>query len=140
MERNRARRAAPAGLRWSGLRTRVLGEARDPLAPEALDQLSLAAFLGCIGLGANALSSSIYGPAQAFRALGGQSYLAVVLAIAMMGWVRTRTLTRQVARPPRQAAGGLSRWSRVLPHSRPQSSRHAVPRCGGPLPTRRRSR
>jgi amino acid transporter len=44
--------------------------------------LSLAAFLAWVGLGADGLSSSCYGPAEAFRHLKGNIYLAVPLALA----------------------------------------------------------
>jgi amino acid transporter len=44
--------------------------------------MSLVAFLAWVGLGADGLSSSAYGPEEAFRALGGQHYLAVALAVA----------------------------------------------------------
>jgi amino acid transporter len=45
-----------------------------------VDRLSLTAFSAWIGLGASALSSSNYGPDEAFRALGEHTYLALVLA------------------------------------------------------------
>jgi amino acid transporter len=45
--------------------------------------LSLIAFLAWIGLGADGLSSSSYGPEEAFRTLGAHTYLAVVLAAVM---------------------------------------------------------
>src|SRR4051794_16658172 len=44
--------------------------------------MSLVAFLAWVGLGADGLSSSAYGPEEAFKALGENTYLAVFLAIA----------------------------------------------------------
>jgi amino acid transporter len=44
--------------------------------------MSLIAFLAWVGLGADGLSSSAYGPEEAFRALGEHTYLAVALAVA----------------------------------------------------------
>jgi amino acid transporter len=44
--------------------------------------MSLVAFLAWVGLGADGLSSSAYGPEEAFKALGTHTYLAVFLAIA----------------------------------------------------------
>jgi len=43
---------------------------------------SLIAFLAWVGLGADGLSSSAYGPEEAFRTLGQHTYLAIGLAIA----------------------------------------------------------
>jgi amino acid transporter len=43
-------------------------------------RLSLIRFLARVGLGADGLSSSSYGPEEAFRTLGDQTYLAVGLA------------------------------------------------------------
>ena len=41
-----------------------LGKSRDPLDPHVFHQLSLAAFLAWVGLGADGLSSSCYGRLQ----------------------------------------------------------------------------
>jgi amino acid transporter len=51
-------------LRW------ILGKARDIRDPKVFHQMSLVAFLAWVGLGADGLSSSSYGPAEAFKALG----------------------------------------------------------------------
>jgi amino acid transporter len=64
------------------IRRVFVGESRDPLDPEVFHQISLAAFLAWVGLGADGLSSSCYGPEDAFRALGTHSHLAIFLAIA----------------------------------------------------------
>jgi amino acid transporter len=61
---------------------RLLGPPRDPLAPETRKHIALAAFLAWIGIGADGLSSSAYGPAEAFIALGSHSQLALYLAVA----------------------------------------------------------
>ena len=52
------------------------------LDPRILHRISLGAFLAWVGLGADGLSSSAYGPDEAFRALGEHTYLAVLLALA----------------------------------------------------------
>jgi amino acid transporter len=63
--------------------TRVLiGKPKDPRAPGAFHKISLIALLAWIGLGADGLSSSAYGPEEAFKALGEHVGLAVFLAIA----------------------------------------------------------
>jgi amino acid transporter len=64
------------------LRDAVFGPPRDPLAPETRKHIALAAFLAWIGIGADGLSSSAYGPAEAFIALGRHSQLALYLAVA----------------------------------------------------------
>lgn len=61
---------------------RILGERRDVTDPHALHKISLIAFLAWVGLGADGLSSSAYGPEEAFRALGEHHYLALALALA----------------------------------------------------------
>jgi amino acid transporter len=64
------------------LRDVVFGPPRDPLAPETRKHIALVAFLAWIGIGADGLSSSAYGPAEAFIALGAHSQLALYLAVA----------------------------------------------------------
>jgi amino acid transporter len=67
-----------------GLRVRraLFGAPRDALDPHAFHKMSLIAFLAWIGLGADGLSSSAYGPDESFRALGEHSSLAIFLALA----------------------------------------------------------
>jgi amino acid transporter len=66
----------------SSLRRALLGKAKDPLDPRVFHQMSLTAFLAWIGLGADGLSSSAYGPEEAFRAIGEHHYLAIALFAA----------------------------------------------------------
>jgi len=63
------------------LTSRLLGRARDLRDPHTFHQMSLVAFLAWVGLGADGLSSSAYGPEEAFKQLGVHSYLAVFLAL-----------------------------------------------------------
>src|ERR1700716_589798 len=60
----------------------VLGKPRDIKDPNIFHSISLIAFLAWVGLGADGLSSSAYGPEEAFRALGPHHYLALMLAAA----------------------------------------------------------
>ena len=60
----------------------LFGQPRDIKDPQLFHKLSLIAFLAWVGLGADGLSSSAYGPDEAFRALGAHTYLAVFLALA----------------------------------------------------------
>src|SRR5689334_22502590 len=66
----------------SRLRRVLLGSPRDVLQPRTYHAISLVALLAWVGLGADGLSSSAYGPDEAFRALGDHRYLAVALALA----------------------------------------------------------
>ena len=65
------------------LRELLLGKAKDPLDPKVFHQISLVAFLAWVGLGADGLSSSAYGPEEAYLALGHHFYLALPLAVLM---------------------------------------------------------
>jgi amino acid transporter len=89
------------------LASRLFGRARDLRDPKVFHQMTLVAFLAWVGLGADGLSSSSYGPEEAFKALGhfnpegcytaaGDApcqfvpdfgYLAVFLAIAIAATV-----------------------------------------------------
>ncbi len=60
----------------------LLGPPRDPMSPDTRKHIALAAFLAWSGIGADGLSSSAYGPAEAFIALGPHSQLALYLAFA----------------------------------------------------------
>jgi amino acid transporter len=60
----------------------ILGAPRDVSDTSYLHKMSLVAFLAWVGLGADGLSSSAYGPEEAFLALGEHTYLAGGLAIA----------------------------------------------------------
>src|SRR5512140_345428 len=61
------------------LRRIMVGKARSVSAPEIFHHTSLIAFLAWVGLGADGLSSSAYGPDEAYRALGGHTHLAIIL-------------------------------------------------------------
>src|SRR5436305_5311606 len=60
----------------------VFGKPRDVQDANTYHSISLIALLAWVGLGADGLSSSAYGPDEAFRALGTHTYLAVALAVA----------------------------------------------------------
>lgn len=65
------------------LRTLIIGKPRDLGDQSVFKHISLVAFLAWVGLGADGLSSTSYGPAEAFANLGDHRYLAVFLAIAI---------------------------------------------------------
>src|SRR5256714_6520115 len=59
----------------------LLGRKRE-LDPTVFHKVSLIALLAWVGLGADGLSSSAYGPEEAFKTLGAHTYLALALAVA----------------------------------------------------------
>ena len=61
---------------------RLFGAPRDLRDPRIFHKLALVPLLAWIGLGADGLSSSAYGPEEAFRQLGTHTYLAVFLIVA----------------------------------------------------------
>jgi amino acid transporter len=64
------------------IRKKLLGKPLDVAEPSLFHKLSLIPLLAWIGLGADGLSSSSYGPDEAFRTIGSHLYLAVFLALA----------------------------------------------------------
>jgi amino acid transporter len=65
----------------------VLGPPKDVKESSAMHRLSLVALLAWVGLGADGLSSSAYGPEETFRQLGQHRGLAVILAAATIATV-----------------------------------------------------
>jgi amino acid transporter len=63
------------------LKTLLIGGARSPQDPTVFHKLSLIAFFAWVGLGADALTSSCYGPEEAFKVLKGHHFLAIFVAI-----------------------------------------------------------
>ncbi len=68
-------------MRWS-LKQLLIGKPKDPLDHRVFHQISLVAFLAWVGLGADGLSSSSYGPEESFKILGQHTYLAIGLVAA----------------------------------------------------------
>ncbi|HTP94361.1 MAG TPA: APC family permease [Burkholderiales bacterium] len=60
----------------------IFGAPLDPLDPKTRHHIALIAFLAWVGLGADGLSSSCYGPEEAFVALGEHTHLSLYLAAA----------------------------------------------------------
>src|ERR1044072_8647210 len=65
------------------IRRVLVGGPRDLQDRSVVHRLALIPFLAWVGLGADGLSSSAYGPEEAFRQLGRHTYLAVALAVLM---------------------------------------------------------
>jgi amino acid transporter len=64
------------------LRELIIGRALDPLSPTTRHAIAITPILAWVGLGADGLSSSCYGPEEAFLALGEHSHLGIFLALA----------------------------------------------------------
>jgi amino acid transporter len=79
-------------------RRAIFGAPRSVQDPGIFHKMALIPFLAWIGLGADGLSSSSYGPDESFRALGSQTYLAVFLALAtcitvfVISWAYSRVI------------------------------------------------
>ena len=67
---------------FSRLHDILIGKPLDLMNRKTKKRLALAALLAWIGLGADGLSSSSYGPEQAFIALGSHTHLSLYLALA----------------------------------------------------------
>ncbi len=65
----------------------LIGAPRSLTDRSLFHRLSLIPFLAWVGLGADGLSSSAYGPEEAFRTLGEHTYLAIVLVGVMAATV-----------------------------------------------------
>ncbi|HKW81252.1 MAG TPA: APC family permease [Casimicrobiaceae bacterium] len=66
---------------YSRLKRAVIGAPLDPLSQTTRQHIALAAFIAWVGLGADGLSSSAYGPEEAFKALGPHTQLGLLLAL-----------------------------------------------------------
>ncbi len=96
------------------LKVWLLGRPRDIRDPSLFHKVSLAAFLAWVGLGADGLSSSAYGPDETFRALAGHESLAVflVLATALTVFVISYAYSRTIQQFP--IGGGYSVATKLL--------------------------
>lgn len=66
----------------AAVKNTIIGKAKNPLDRSVFHNLSLIAFFAWVGLGADGLSSSVYGPAEAFIALHQHPYLSIFVALA----------------------------------------------------------
>src|SRR5471030_3159641 len=60
----------------------LVGKPLDPLDPRTRHAIAVTPLLAWVGLGADGLSSSCYGPQEAFLALGAHTSLGIYLALA----------------------------------------------------------
>ncbi len=66
---------------WEKVKKILIGGEKNVRDPRIFHRLSLIAFFAWVGLGADGLSSSNYGPQEAFLSLGDHKHLALYLAI-----------------------------------------------------------
>jgi amino acid transporter len=71
----------PQGSWYQRAKRVLLGAPRDIFDPKIFHHVSLIAFFAWVGLGADGISSSAYGPEEAFLALGSHSVLALFVAV-----------------------------------------------------------
>jgi amino acid transporter len=64
------------------IKEKLVGKPRNIKDPGLFHKMALIPVLAWIGLGADGLSSSSYGPEEAFKTLGSHTYLAIFLALA----------------------------------------------------------
>jgi amino acid transporter len=89
---------------------KIKGAPRDFSSADVAKEITVGAFLAWVGLGADALSSCVYGPDESFRSLVGQgdhAYLGVGLALAtaVMVLVLSYTYNRVVEEFPHGGGG-----------------------------------
>lgn len=106
-----------ASLLEAGWRVMV-GRPRDFKDPRVFHKISLVAFLAWVGLGADGLSSSSYGPDESFRSLleqGNTAYLAafMALATALTVFVMSYAYSRIIEHFP-TGGGGYAVASKLL--------------------------
>jgi amino acid transporter len=75
-------RSAANGSFFNRIIRTVFGSPKYLKDPHLFHKMSLIPVLAWVGLGADGLSSSSYGPEEAYRALGSHTYLAVLLGLA----------------------------------------------------------
>lgn len=69
---------------YQRIRRIFIGKPRSLSDNSILHRLALIPVLAWVGLGSDGLSSSAYGPEEAFKTLGEHTYIAVILAVLMM--------------------------------------------------------
>lgn len=76
----------------------LLGEKKDPLSQGTAQKLALTVFFAWVGLGADGISSSCYGPEQSFLALGQHTDLAFwlvglsIITVALIAYACNRII------------------------------------------------
>ena len=68
---------------YDSLKRYLIGERKTINDRSIFHNLTLIAFFAWVGLGADGLSSSCYGPEEAFNALGKFPYLSIFIALGI---------------------------------------------------------
>ena len=91
----------------AGARHIIIGTKKNIEDPSIFHKIALFPLLAWIGLGADGVSSSSYGPPEAFIALGEHTYLAVFLALgtALTVFIISYAYTRIIAHFPSGGGG-----------------------------------
>lgn len=85
----------------------LIGQPRDLTDRRMFRHISVIAFLAWVGLGADGLSSSAYGPEEAFRTLREHTYLAIPIALLtiLTVWIISACYSRIIERFPHGGGG-----------------------------------
>ncbi|HEY3296200.1 MAG TPA: APC family permease [bacterium] len=91
------------------VRHKLIGERRNPFDPRIFQHISLIAFFAWVGMGADGISSANYGPEEAYRAMGGLTFLApaVALLIAATVLIISASYTQLIEQFPTGGGGYL---------------------------------
>src|SRR5437763_6703913 len=100
---------------WARARAVVVGRPRDLSDRSLFHKLSLVAVLAWVGLGADGLSSSCYGPEETYKALGAYPALSVVVALACVATIAVLCVSyRQIIELFPSGGGGYLVASKLL--------------------------
>jgi amino acid transporter len=69
---------------YSSVKKFIIGKSRDLYDEKIFHRLTLVAFFAWIGLGSDGISSSCYGPEEAYRTLGIYPHLSIFVGIAIL--------------------------------------------------------
>ncbi len=95
---------------WTKVKKLLLGGEKNVRDPGTFHKMALIAFFAWVGLGADGLSSSNYGPQEAFLSLGDHRHLALYLALMTALTVITISLSySQIIELFPTGGGGLRR-------------------------------
>jgi len=86
-EHRASENSVPQQSKIANFKRLLIGEPRDLNDQRVFHTLSLIPFLAWVGLGADGLSSSCYGPEEAFKTLGHHTYLAIGLVLAVIATI-----------------------------------------------------
>ena len=103
---------------WTRARAVIVGRPRDLSDRSLFHKLSLVAVLAWVGLGADGLSSSCYGPEETYKALGEYPALSVFIALACVATIAILCVSyRQIIELFPSGGGGYLVASKLLGRS-----------------------